>query len=101
MANNKLTFFTAITVATTVLPANPFRRILRIQVYGPPDVAAGPTVWVDESGNPAVVLKCYQAVPGVILEWIAGEHPQEYGPTGAISVITSTSTAQGVIEEIV
>lgn len=101
MANNKLTPFTAGVTAVTVLPANPFRRILRIQVFGPPDYNSTPTVWVDESGNPAVVAQCYQAVPGVILEWTAGERPSEYGPTGAISVITGSSTALGVIEEIV
>ncbi len=101
MANNKLTPFNATVMAVTVVPANPFRRILRVQVYGPPDVSGGPTVWVDESGNPAVVQACYQAVPGVVLEWTAGERPQEYGPTGSISVITSSSTAKGIIEEIV
>ena len=101
MANNKLTAFNATTTAATIVPANPFRRILRIQVYGPPDVSPGNTVWVDESGNAAVVQACYQIIPGATLEWTAGERPQEYGPTGAISVITNAGTNKGIIEEIV
>ena len=107
--NNKYTAFNATTTPNTVVGPNPSRRGLKIQVYGPPDVNSGITVWVDTTGNAAVALACWQVISGAVWEW--GEmspkefnHPQSMNrpncPVGPISVVTSQSNAQGVIEEL-
>ena len=106
MAINKYPF-TATTVAATILTANPARRRLMVQSFGPPDANDGNTVWVDFSGATAVALQCFQLLPGAT--WNFGTGNDDYiaplqtrypdCPTGAISIITGSSTHQGVIFE--
>lgn len=103
---NKYTF-TATTVAANILTTNLSRRRLYIASYGPPDNSDGITVWIDWSGAAATVQGCFQLLPGAV--WIFGNGNDDYiaplqtrypdCPTGAISVITGSSTHQGVIYE--
>jgi hypothetical protein len=105
--NTRITAFTATTVANQVVGPNPLRRGLRIQIFGPPDVTGGITVWMDDSGNHAVVQACWQIISGAVWEW-GRPDTREFSraqhlsncPTAAISVITSTGSATGLIEEL-
>lgn len=108
VTNIKFTAFTATSSANQVVGSNPLRRGLRIQVYGPPDVTANVTVWVDYSGNQAVPFQCMQIISGAIFDW-GRPDTREFTraqnlsncPTGPISVIVVGATsAQGFIEEL-
>lgn len=105
--NTKRTFFTATGVASTPLQPNAIRRAMWIQIFGPPDVTGGITVWADWCGNAAVPFQCWQLISGAI--WAFGvPDPKEFAresflpncPIGALSVITASGTAQGLIIEM-
>lgn len=106
MANNKLYFFTANSVAQAVVPANPQRRRVNYYSYAPPDAVDGNTIWLDDTGNAAVAFQCKQIVAGQTWEYGGSDDSSVHlhlrfqsCPTGAISVICMTGTHKGLIEE--
>ena len=104
--NNRYTFFTATSVAQTVVAANPDRRRLNIYSYARPEETDPNSIWVNDSSAPAVAFQCKQIIPGQIWE-LGGSSDQnnpkmltfQSCPTGAISVCTSTGSHRGLIEE--
>lgn len=106
MANTKYTPFSATPSAATVLAANPNRRRLNIYSFGLPEETDTNSIWVNDTGNTAVAFQCKQMLPGSVYEY--GGTDDYVGPlqlrfqacpTGAISVVTSSGTHRGLIEE--
>lgn len=106
MPNTRITVFTATNVASTPVGPNAARRWLKVQVYSTADVPANVTAWVDHSGKAAVAQQCFQVIAGGLFEW-GVLNPREFThgmnlvncPTGPISVITSSGSSIGIIEE--